>query len=299
MIYPLPKRVPVGSPYGADRDGGKRKHKGVDLFAPQGTPIYATTDGRVVKSGFHNTAGNRIWLLGQGGNSFGFMHLDKIMVAEGQEVKAGQVIGTVGRTGNAKSTPPHLHFEHKIAGANVDPARFLKTGELGTAPLMGDFSKQVVGPMIRFPSLPFDAWLKPPDTWENLDEQGRKRVMAPPVYRGGGTTTTQTVSPKQSSGNIPDLIRKVAGEYGFTGAEAEALVQLANKESSFRVGVKNPKSSATGLFQLLKGNFGYMPNGQASIGNAREETIGGLNYIKGRYGTPSQALNFHSKKGWY
>ena len=107
-----------GDSFGAPRSGGRR-HQGVDMMAGFGTPIYAVVSGSVSHS-TSGLGGNQIWLAGSDGNKYFYAHLREYVGSVGA-VSAGDQIGRVGDTGNAKGTP-HLHFEiHPGGGAAVDP----------------------------------------------------------------------------------------------------------------------------------------------------------------------------------
>lgn len=95
----------------APRDGGKRRHEGIDIFAKKGTPVVAVTDGYVTDTGDRGLGGKQVWQrAGMFGNSIYYAHLDRIAVAAGTAVKTGDTLGFVGNTGNAKGGAPHLHF---------------------------------------------------------------------------------------------------------------------------------------------------------------------------------------------
>jgi murein DD-endopeptidase MepM/ murein hydrolase activator NlpD len=98
--------------WGNARDGGKRKHKGIDIFAPKGTGIVAVADGIISYLGEQPKGGNCLWLTTENGASFYYAHLDRWAAGlyEGMEVRTGDLLGYVGNTGNAKYTPSHLHF---------------------------------------------------------------------------------------------------------------------------------------------------------------------------------------------
>jgi len=124
VVFPLPQKSlkHVISGYGDPRDNGARLHKGIDIPAPRGTPVLAVADGTITKVANRNNAGKQIWLE-SGTRRYFYAHLDSWAVTEGQEVKQGEEIGTVGNTGNARHTSPHLHFEVHIArGKSIDPA---------------------------------------------------------------------------------------------------------------------------------------------------------------------------------
>ena len=99
--------------------GSTRLHAGVDLAAPQGTPVQATADGVVTSAGWRGGYGILISLGHGGGVQTRYAHLSAIAVRPGTQVRAGQVIGYVGSTGN--STGPHLHYEVRVNGRAVNP----------------------------------------------------------------------------------------------------------------------------------------------------------------------------------
>src|SRR5436309_9987944 len=110
-------------------------HHGDDIFAPLGTPVLACADGTVFSIGWNNVGGNRLWLRDSQGNEFYYAHLSAYSPAakDGNRVKAGEVVGFIGNTGDAEGTAYHLHFEiHPVAylslgydGA-VDPTPYLQ-----------------------------------------------------------------------------------------------------------------------------------------------------------------------------
>jgi len=155
---PLPRRNPLKGPlklhprltagryvfpvYGPtayiDTFGAKRAdetfHHGDDIFGNLGQPILAVTDGTLFDVGYEKIGGYRLWLLDKEGNQFFYAHLSaySTLAHDGAHVRAGQVIGFMGNTGDAEGTPVHLHFEiHPVSllylgqdGA-VDPTKYL------------------------------------------------------------------------------------------------------------------------------------------------------------------------------
>jgi murein DD-endopeptidase MepM/ murein hydrolase activator NlpD len=101
-------------------DGRQRFHSGIDYAAPTGTPVYATGDGRVTRSGPRNN-GYGISVEIDFGNNVEdlFGHLSRTVVQAGQQVRQGDLIGYVGSTG--RSTGPHLHHRRQVGGRSVDP----------------------------------------------------------------------------------------------------------------------------------------------------------------------------------
>ena len=106
---------PVRSLFGMPRDGGSREHHGIDIFAARHTPVIAAADGYVSRVGTSPRGGLHIWQRAsdESGKSMGtlyYAHLEDTFVTAGTWVDRGTPIGTVGNSGNAISTPPHLHF---------------------------------------------------------------------------------------------------------------------------------------------------------------------------------------------
>jgi len=105
----------VRSLFGDARDGGRREHHGIDIFAARGTPVLAAADGVVARVGNSARGGLHVWQRAEDhtGRSIGslyYAHLDTVATLAGTRVARGDVLGTVGNTGNARTTPPHLHF---------------------------------------------------------------------------------------------------------------------------------------------------------------------------------------------
>jgi flagellar protein FlgJ len=116
----------LSSPFGPridPIDGSRRIHKGIDLTAPVGTPIKAAADGRVAFSGTAPGYGNLVVLEHADGYETRYAHNEDNLVRKGEEVKAGQVVASVGDTG--RSTGPHLHFEVRKDGRAIDPSQWL------------------------------------------------------------------------------------------------------------------------------------------------------------------------------
>lgn len=122
---PLPNQH-LTDTWGAARSQG-RSHEGIDIFAPRNTPIQATTQGIVKKVG-ENTLGGRIVVVaGPGGAGHYYAHLeDYADIAPNDWVNKGDIIGYVGDSGNAKGTPPHVHYGIYINGSAVNPYPLLQ-----------------------------------------------------------------------------------------------------------------------------------------------------------------------------
>ena len=122
----VPSRMPLDdtrltSDYGMRTHpvlGGRRSHKGVDLSAPTGTPIYATADGYISKAEWFSSYGKYVSIEHGANLQTRFAHMSDIAVTAGSRVKKGDIIGYVGSTG--RSTGPHLHYEVRIDGKAVN-----------------------------------------------------------------------------------------------------------------------------------------------------------------------------------
>jgi murein DD-endopeptidase MepM/ murein hydrolase activator NlpD len=128
LVFPVAKRGAIGSVFGDPRDAGRRRHEGIDIFAPRGTHAIAAADGIVTSTGTTNLGGNVVWLFDPARRlSQYYAHLDRQLVRPGQVVHAGDPVGLVGNTGNARTTPPHLHFGlYALGEGAIDPLPFVR-----------------------------------------------------------------------------------------------------------------------------------------------------------------------------
>ncbi len=135
-IFPVLGASSYTNDWGAPRASTGIPHQGTDIFADEGTPIVAVADGVIERVGWNSIGGYRFWLHDQWGNAFYHAHLAAFspIARDGAWVKAGDVIGFVGDTGDAKGTPYHLHFEvHPGNGDAVNPFPFLTAWKKGIA----------------------------------------------------------------------------------------------------------------------------------------------------------------------
>ena len=118
----------VANTWGAARSGG-RSHSGQDIFAKRGTPVYSATEGYVLRVGESPIGGKTVFVLGAGGRRYYYAHLDAHAegLAAGDNVTTDSLLGYVGATGNAKGTPPHLHF-----------GVYAEVGAINPLPLLAD-----------------------------------------------------------------------------------------------------------------------------------------------------------------
>lgn len=120
----------AGSFWGANRDNGARRHEGIDIFASKGTPVVAAAPGMVTRVNETPRGGLVVWLSDTRGQHLYYAHLSRQLVRPGQLVQIGDTLGLVGNTGNARTTPPHLHFGVYRGGRGpVDPYPFVRRAD--------------------------------------------------------------------------------------------------------------------------------------------------------------------------
>ncbi|GAB2621928.1 M23 family metallopeptidase [Novilysobacter erysipheiresistens] len=115
--------------WGAAR-GSDRSHEGIDIFAERGTPVTSTTRGVVGAVRERGLGGRHVWVRGPGLENHYYAHLDDWAegLAAGDVVLPGDVLGYVGDSGNARGTPPHLHYGIYGEGGALDPLPRLRAG---------------------------------------------------------------------------------------------------------------------------------------------------------------------------
>ena len=134
FVFPVAGKHTFSNDWGAPRQN-TGSHEGNDIFATAGTPAVAVCDGSLHRVGTNTVPGNRLWVkCDKGGDAFFYAHLSAFAsdARSGADVKAGQVIGFTGSTGDAEQTPPHVHFEiHPGGWGNppVNPYPFLRAWE--------------------------------------------------------------------------------------------------------------------------------------------------------------------------
>ncbi len=132
----------IGSLFGVPRDAGRRVHEGIDIFARRHTPIISVSDGHVNFAGHRegSLGGNVIWVKDEKRDlSIYYAHLQDVLVQEDEYVLRGDTIGTIGNSGNAKTTSPHLHFGIYQNGA-VDPYAYVVSPRTKPTAILSDTS---------------------------------------------------------------------------------------------------------------------------------------------------------------
>jgi peptidase M23-like protein len=135
FVFPVAGPSDYIDTYGAFRsDVPGNWHHGDDIFAPLGTPVVAVASGTINRVGWEHVGGWRLWVRDEAGDEFYYAHLSGYAPTDlhSDRVRAGEVIGFIGNTGDAFSTSPHLHFEvhprqllHLGYDGAVDPTRYL------------------------------------------------------------------------------------------------------------------------------------------------------------------------------
>lgn len=163
MLFPVAGGGIPGSPFGADRDGGARRHEGVDIAVPKLVPVVAVADGTVdwVQRSAEGRAGVAVGIRHDDGWRSLYIHLNddtygsddgqgsgvRAGLEEGDRVLAGQVVGWVGDSGNAENTSPHLHFELRMRNnVPIDPMASLRAALRRDHPVLGAGSEPLAGP---------------------------------------------------------------------------------------------------------------------------------------------------------
>jgi peptidoglycan LD-endopeptidase LytH len=129
LHFPVANARPdaLKSVFGDARDGGRRHHEGVDIFARRGTAVLSASHGIVTRVNETAIGGRVVWVWDPSRSlMLYYAHLDTQLVTAGQRVGRGDVIGTIGNTGNARTTAPHLHFGIYESGTGaIDPHTFI------------------------------------------------------------------------------------------------------------------------------------------------------------------------------
>ncbi len=189
-------------------------HHGEDIFAPLGAPVLAVANGIVYSVGWNKVGGLRFWLQDLAGNEFYYAHLSAFspLAVNGAQVRAGDVIGFVGNTGDAEHTPYHLHFE-------VHPVSLLYRGYDGGAVAPYPYLMA----WKRLTDLPFTAvsgWAPP--------LSGSSRAPRP------GAILLQSRDISSASGLDPGSLRRAMRSEGRSGADGS----LANVVPRGREGLR-------------------------------------------------------------
>jgi hypothetical protein len=207
-VFPVAAPIAVGDSYGAPRSGIVWHH-GDDLFAPLGTPVVAVADGVITLVGWQKRGGWRLWLRDRARNTYYYAHLSgyTAVVHKRAHVKAGQVLGFVGSTGDAISTPYHLHFE-------IHPRRFLSLHYDGA---VDPTSYLLRWKRVEVKGKPLPV-LNPPGGPPAADQREMARLELLAVRQGGGNAEAELVRLLKGHPRAAALTRRASSEEPDTRA---------------------------------------------------------------------------------
>ena len=130
----------IESFFGSERDAGARKHEGIDIFAKKGTPALAAANG-IAQPGENKLGGKVVFLRPDDADyTLYYAHLDSQLVHSGQHVNIGDTVGLVGNTGNARTTPSHLHFGIYTNSGAINPLEFVDRAVKKAEPVLASLS---------------------------------------------------------------------------------------------------------------------------------------------------------------
>jgi murein DD-endopeptidase MepM/ murein hydrolase activator NlpD len=223
----------IRSRYGDPRDGGRRQHEGLDIFARRGTPVLAAADGHIRSTRPNNLGGRVIWLRDDLGRTHYYAHLDSVAVFRGQEVGIGDTIGFVGNSGNARTTPTHLHFGVYARGS-FDPYPALYQYPTVPAPFSGD--RALIGQRARV-------------------GRTRTRVRVAPDARSAIVAELARHTPLQVEGGIGSWYRVTLpdGTRGFVSAQLTEPLDNSIRRQAVAAGtllLANPDSAAAAVDRI-------------------------------------------------
>lgn len=195
FVFPVAGKVDFIDSWGFPRMTGTRFahwHQGTDIFAAYGTPLVAVEDGVLDRIGSGTLGGNKLWVVGASGTEYYYAHLSAYApgAVDGKRVRAGEVVGYVGNTGNAVGTPFHLHFEiHPGGGPAVNPYPVLHAVYS---------SRGAVGEVLGSPQVPINPFSL------FVPRPGSPTTVAPGTsVPGGGPSTVPAAPPTTAAPSAP------------------------------------------------------------------------------------------------
>lgn len=261
--------------FGNPRGGGSREHEGLDMLAPEGTPVVSPTEAEVARVGDYPGAGKYVITENDGGERFYYYHLEDQAedLDRGDELEAGELIGFVGSTGNASEAVPHLHFEIREDGDPKDPyERITEEFELDEKI---DFLEEILGDVDneeelaefltkKYPGVFIQARAKDIELPEEILDE------LPDDFEDGGGAPTRDLS-VGSEGGAVSLLQSIliAGGYldittptGYFGPLTKAALVEYQEE--------NDIEPASGYYGPI--TQAHMSNAPGGEGDEREES---------------------------
>ena len=255
----------ISSYFGVPRDGGRRRHEGVDIFAPRGTPALASANGVIAHVGTNSLGGNVVFLSDNERQlRLYYAHLDRWNVTPGQRVSVGDTVGFIGNTGNARTTGPHLHFGVYSSGQGAtDPLPFIRQGSApARQPLL---PAARLGDSVRIAAVRSVVRLAPNGDSPILRELPKSSVL---TVMGGTETWLRVELPDGLMGYVASSttepvnrpLRRLVLSTPGTLLDA-ADIQAATLDT-LPTGSSVDVLASTGLFQLVRksnGQTGWLP----------------------------------------
>ncbi|MVM38800.1 peptidoglycan DD-metalloendopeptidase family protein [Spirosoma sp. HMF3257] len=260
----------ISSYFGAVRDGGRRRHEGVDIFAPKGTPALASVDGIITGVGTNTLGGNVAFLADNERNiRLYYAHLDRWNVSNGQHVSVGDTVGFVGNTGNARTTGPHLHFGiYGFTDGATDPLPYIRLGRGPAKQALLTSSR--LGDSVRVSAAKSVVRLAPHSDAPILGELPKSSAL---TIVGGTETWLRVELPNGLTGYVPSATIE-AGNRALRRlvlSSSGNLLEAADTQSgtilSLPIGSAVDVLALTNTFQLVRnsdGKTGWLPLATAS-----------------------------------
>lgn len=272
-VFPLPgslDTVAINSYFGYRESSGVEStyHQGIDLDASTGTPIYAVSDGTISIAGWYGGYGNAVQVDHNDSTSTLYGHMSSVATSVGSSVKAGQVIGYVGSTGN--STGPHLHFSLIKNGSMVDPLSLLQGAESITGTTTLTLSQALTNAL---------TLLSNGKSYSDIDAMGSNVVARTTTTNAeeasAAITTALNILGMYSSENLASLMSLAAGESGYDSSIDQQIVDINTYLGT----------PAKGLMQVIQPTFeNYKVAGYDDIYDAVANTLASIKYQLATYG---------------
>jgi murein DD-endopeptidase MepM/ murein hydrolase activator NlpD len=283
-----------------------RGHDGVDINQPPGpnfgAPIYAYRAGRITYTGWGRGYGDAVFEKGDVGPEVVYGHMSRVVARAKQRVRAGQTIGYVGETGNARG--PHLHFgvpggTYAGALALLRGATNVRGGSSGALGALQDLFDPLAAIIRRLRGIGRGAV---PGGQIGRDLVGAVKDKVTDLATGWARGLVGTVGSAAGAvigGNgAKAYAQKALASYGWGMAQWPALNALWEQESGWNPRADNPTSSAYGIPQALPGSK-MATAGRDWRTNPATQIRWGLGYIRDRYGSPTGAMAHERARGWY